>query len=120
MTTITTHAILRRLIRRGYTVGMLRAADDLPGLACREHVVSQDEADGLADWPICWCGCGRPASAWESDGSAPAHGDCTSYAIDDGGQPVCACDDHVQDDGAWTGGRTGTPTGWVSRLVVYS
>lgn len=75
--------------------------------------------DTAVDWPECWCGCLRAASAWESDGGDPAHEECVEYARTDDGQPVCGCDPRVEDRGQWTGGGMhGCGTGWVPNLVV--
>lgn len=127
MTTMPTYMIIRRLRRSGCTTSQIRqrarSVAALGTLACQQCVVTQDEADAIApsvpDWPTCWCGCERPASAWESDGSSPAHEHCVEYACDDDGQPVCGCDPRVEDHGEWTGGGMhGSGTGWVSRLRV--
>lgn len=71
------------------------------------------------EMPECWCGCGEPAVAIESDSGDMAAEGCRYYAVDDDGESVCECDPRVVDDGQWTGGGMhGCGTGWVSRLVV--
>lgn len=70
--------------------------------------------------PTCWCGCDEPATRWESDSGDFAAPGCVDYAIDDDGQPVCACHPSVVDCGTWTGGGMHGVggSGWVSDLRV--
>jgi len=116
---MTTYQIMRALRRAGVKAYEIRGGD-VADLAWR-HLDREDSAlHSIEGWPACECcsdWCDDPATTTDDGGNAVCAA-CVDYACDEDGQPHCAAHDpHVRDEGEWTGGGDGTPTGYRSCYV---